>query len=263
VAERIAADTWAIRGETITLPVTITDARLTAAVFTCPAAAARGVLAEAPLSPLVVGGRAVSVLLCVHYGEWALKTYDEVGIGLLALGPRGRPGLHLVDLPVTGEFTREAGRDFWALPKWVMSADLWFTPGETSVVVRDGDREVMRARIRHGRRVLPASVRSWLPIWSYLDEGAQAGSLLRGRVPMNLSGVRLARGACDVRLPPGDLHPMASRMRSLGMLSRPLFTAHAERLSGPLGSWTPVPSRSSLPGLDQRRHHVVGDRRTT
>nr|WP_296069340.1 acetoacetate decarboxylase family protein [uncultured Actinoplanes sp.] len=245
MAQRIAADTWAIQGETITLPVTITDARLTAAVFTCPAANARDMLAGTPLRPLVAAGRAVSVLLCIHYGPWALKSYDEVGIGLLALGPGGRPGLHLVDLPVTGAFTREAGRDLWALPKWVMSADLWFTPGETSVVVRDGDREVMRARVRHGRRVLPAPVRSGLPVWSYLDHGAQAGSLLRGRVPMNLSGVRLARGACDVRLPPGDPHPMASRMRSLGMLGRPLFTTHAERLSGPLGAWRPVGSAAA------------------
>jgi len=245
VAERIAADTWAIQGETITLPVTITDARLTAAVFTCPAANARDILAPTPLRPLVARGRAVSVLLCIHYGEWALKSYDEVGIGLLTLGPGGRPGLHLVELPVTGAFTREAGQDFWALPKWLMDAALTFGDASTTVTVRDGDREVMRARVRHGRRVLPAPVRAWLPVWSYLDHGAQAGSLLRGRVPMNLSGVRLARGACDVRLPPGDLHPMASRMRMLGMLGRPLFTTHAERLSGPLGEWRPVPSAAA------------------
>ncbi|MEV6634835.1 hypothetical protein AB0M54_29215 [Actinoplanes sp. NPDC051470] len=41
MAERIDADTWLIQGETITLPVTIKDARVTIAMFTAPAAGAR------------------------------------------------------------------------------------------------------------------------------------------------------------------------------------------------------------------------------
>jgi hypothetical protein len=241
VAELVGPDTWTIQGETITLPVSLGDARLTAAVFTCPAAAASSVLASTPLRPLVVAGRAISVLMCIHYGEWALKAYDEVGVCVFV---RGRPpGLHIVDLPVTGAFTREAGRDFWALPKWVMDADLSFGADRTSVVVRDGGAEVMRASFGHGWRFpsLPAT----LPAWSYLEEGAQAGRLLRGWLPMRLSGVRLGRAPASVRLPPGTAHPMAARMRALGMLGRPLFTVHAERLSGRLGSFTPVSTLSS------------------
>jgi len=239
MAERVAAATWSIQGETVRLPVTITDARLTAAVFTAPVRSARRVLAGVPLRPVSVFGRAVSVLLVVHYGPWALKTYDEVGAGLLAAGPGGRPGLYLADLPVTGAFTREAGQDFWALPKWLMDAVLIFGEGRTSVVVRDGGQEVLRAGIRHGRLRLPFGLRASAPSWSYLDRGAQAGRLLRGRVPMRLSGVRLGRGGYDVRL--GE-HPMAERMRALGMLGRPLLTVDAERLSGPLGEFREVRS---------------------
>ncbi len=238
VAERVAQDTWTIQGETVTLPVTITNARITAAVFRAPAAEARRLLAGTPLRPVVLGGRAVSLLMCVHYPEWALKSYDEVGVGLLVRGGRGLPGLHLVDLPVTGEFTREAGRDFWALPKWVMDADLRFGPAETTVVVRDGGAEVMRAAITHPRRRLPFPVRSAVPSWSYLEHGAQAHRLLRGRVPMNLDGVRAGRGAVAVRL--GAPHPMGDRMRALGMLGRPLLTVHASRLSGSLGEFRPA-----------------------
>lgn len=239
VAQLIGPDTWTIQGETITLPLKLADARVTAAVFACSPSDASSVLASVPLKPLVVGGRAFSVLMCIHYGEWALKSYDEVGVGLFV---RGRPpGLHIVDLPVTGEFTREAGQDFWALPKWVMDADLSFSSNRTSVVVRDGRTEVMRAEFGHGRRFPP--VPGTMPAWSYLDRGAQAGRLLRGRLPLRLSGVRLGRPPVSVRLPPAEAHPMSSRMRLLGMLSRPLFTVHAARLSGPLRAFTPTRPR--------------------
>ena len=150
MAERIGDGVWSIQGETVRLPVSTTDARFTAAVWTAPAAAARRLLAGVPLRPLTILGRAVGVLMCVHYDEWALGAYDEVGVGLLARGPYAPPGLHLLDLPVTGAFTREAGQDFWALPKWLMDADLRFSAGSTTVAVRDADAEVMRAEIRHG-----------------------------------------------------------------------------------------------------------------
>jgi acetoacetate decarboxylase len=240
VAERIEIGTWSIQGETIRLPVSITDARLTAAVFAAPGPAARQLLAGGPLRPVVIGGRAVALLMCVHYDEWALKSYDEVGVGLLVRGPRGLPGLHFVDLPVTGAFTREAGQDFWGLPKWLMDASLIFTDAATTVTVRDGATEVLRASIRPGRVRLPFGVRAALPAWSYLEHGARAFQVLRGRVPMRLSGVRIGRGAVTVRL--GE-HPMATRMRALGMLSRPLLTVTAERMSGPLGEYRTVTPR--------------------
>jgi hypothetical protein len=239
MAERIGPGTWSIQGETVTLPETITDARLSAAVFTAPAAAAREVLAGVPVEPFVVFGRAVTLLMTVHYGPWALKTYDEVGAGLLVRGPRGLPGLHLVDLPVTGAFTREAGQDFWALPKWLMEADLTFGPAATDVTVRDpaDASEVLRATIRNGRVPVPFPVRLSLPSWSYLEYGAQAGRLLRGTLPMRLAGARIGRGGYDVRL--GE-HPMTGRMRALGMLGRPWLTVTGARLTGPLGEFREV-----------------------
>lgn len=239
MAQLVGPDTWTIQGETIRLPLRLADARVTAAVFACSPPDAASVLASAPLEPLVLAGRAFSVLICIHYGEWALRSYDEVGVCVFV---RGRPpGLHIVDLPVTGEFTCEAGRDFWALPKWVMDADLSFSRERTSVVVRDSGTEVMRAEIGHGRRFPP--VPATMPAWSYLDRGAQAGRLLRGWLPLRLSGVRLGRGPVSVRLPADSVHPMAARMRSLGMVGSPLFTVHASRLSGPLRAFTPAHSR--------------------
>ncbi|MFF5296117.1 acetoacetate decarboxylase family protein [Paractinoplanes globisporus] len=234
MAERVGAGTWSIQGETVTLPVTITDARITAAVFAAPAAGAREVLSGVPLKPLTFFGRAITLLMAIHYGPWALKSYDEVGVGLLVRGPRGRPGLHIVDLPVTGAFTREAGQDFWALPKWLMDADLFFGARATEVTVRTNGAEVLHAEVRNGKLRLPFRTRLSLPAWSYLDHGAQAGRLLRGRLPMHLSGARVGRGGFDVRL--GE-HPMTRRMRALGMLGRPFLTVTGARLTGPLGEF--------------------------
>jgi hypothetical protein len=242
VAQRVQTGVWTIQGETVTLPVTVTNARLTAAVFTAPAAAARRLLAGVPLEPLTVFGRALSTLLTIHYDEWELKSYDEVGVALLTRGPDGRPGLHIVDLPVTGAFTREAGQDFWGLPKWLMAAVLTFGADATEVLVRHEGDEVLRASVRNGRLRLPFGTRMSLPCWSYLDHGAQAGLLLRGRVPMRLSGVRLGRGGYHVRL--GE-HPMAQKMRALGMLGQPLVTVSAKRLSGPMGEFQAVPTAES------------------
>ncbi|MBU2665364.1 acetoacetate decarboxylase family protein [Actinoplanes bogorensis] len=237
MAERVGDGVWTLQGETVTLPVEITSARLTAAVFTTPVRSARAALGTIPVRPFTVAGRALSLVMCVHYDEWALKSYDEVGVGLLVRGPSGPPGLHLLDLPVTGAFTREAGQDFWALPKWLMDAELRFSPRETDVVVHDRATEVLRASLRHGRMRLPFGVRSSLPAWSYLEHGAQAGVLLRGTLPMRLSGVSVGRGSFRGHL--GD-HPMAARMRALGMTGRPLLTVHAERLHGPLGEFRPA-----------------------
>jgi hypothetical protein len=240
MAERIGDGVWSLQGEKVTLPVEITSARLTAAVFTTRTRDAASVLAGTPLRPFSLFGRAFSMIMCIHYDEFALKSYDEVGVGVLVRGPAGPPGLHLVDLPVTGAFTREAGQDFWGLPKWLMDAELRFSKMETDVVVRDRATEVMRASFRHGRLRLPFAVQAALPAWSYLDHGAQVGKLLRGQVPMQLSGARLGRGAFRVRLT-GD-HPMAGRMRALGMTRKPFLTVHADRLNGPLDEFTEVGS---------------------
>jgi hypothetical protein len=234
MGELVATRTWRIQGETITLPVRFTDAELAAAVFTVRPADVAACLAGTGLRPFTVAGRAVSMLMLVHYGEWVLGSYDEVGVGLLTRGPGGRRGLHVVDLPVTGEFTREAGQDIWALPKWLMRSDLTFDGRSASITVHDGDTFVMRAVLRAGRVRVPFDMPARNAIWSRLDRGAQAGVLLRGVAAMRSRGLHAGRGSARIEL--GD-HPMAERMAALGMTRRPLLTMHAGRFSGELDAF--------------------------
>jgi hypothetical protein len=237
MGELVAAKTWRIQGETITLPVRITDAETASAVFAVRPVDAASCLRGTGLRPFTLAGRAFSMLMLVHYGEWVLGTYDEVGVGLFTRGPGGRLGLYIVDLPVSGELTREAGQDFWALPKWLMRSDLTFDGPSASVTVHDGDTFVMRASLRAGRMSVPFGVRAKVPTWSKLDRGAQAGVLLCGAVPMNVQGLHIGRG--DVRVELGN-HPMAERMTALGMTRRPLLAVHARRLSGDLDAFEAV-----------------------
>lgn len=60
-----------------------------------------GVYGAAGPKALDLARQAFSMLMLVRYGEWALGSYDEVGVGLLARGPGRRFGLHVVHLPVT------------------------------------------------------------------------------------------------------------------------------------------------------------------
>ncbi|EIV92245.1 acetoacetate decarboxylase family protein [Frankia sp. QA3] len=135
MARTARAGTWRVHDRSISLPVTITDARAAVAVFRASPDAARGVLAGTGLTPWTVAGQAVGVLGVVRYGPWVLGRYDEVAVGVAVRGPGGRRGLHLVDLPVTGSFTRDAGRAIWSLPKWLMTAEVHLTDDATSVVV--------------------------------------------------------------------------------------------------------------------------------
>jgi hypothetical protein len=237
MGELVAAKTWRIQGETITLPVRIRNAELAAAVFTARPADAANCLTGTGLRPFTLAGRAFSMLMLVHYGEWVLGSYDEVGVGLFTRGPGGRLGLHVVDLPVTGQFTREAGQDIWALPKWLMRSELIFAGPSAAITVHDGDTFVMRASLRAGRMSVPFGVRSKIRTWSKLDRGAQAGVLLFGAAPMNIGGLHLGRGNVRVEL---GRHPMAHRMVALGMTRRPLLTMHARRMSGDLDAFEAV-----------------------
>lgn len=237
MAELLADTTWTIQGRTITLPVAITSAESTLAVYPVAPDAAAHHLSGTELEPWTVAGRAFSVLMLVHYDEWELGSYDEVGVGLLVAGPGLRMGLHVLDLPVTGTFTCEAGQDFWGLPKWMMRADLEFAGRAAAVTVHDGDEFVMRARLVAGRLPVPPRTSVTVPVWSRLGFGAQAGKLLRGAMPMTVGSATVGRGRSDVQL---GVHPMALRMADLGMTGRPLAVLHAGRATGSLGAFATV-----------------------
>ena len=173
------------------------------------------------------------MLVCVVYPEeFVLGGYDEVGIGVFASGPGGS-GLFVLELPVTGTFTREAGREIWGLPKWLMTSKADLGGSRSTMVMSDGDIPVMDATIRTGRLALPVPMPSRGRTWARAEDGPLAGQLLRGETSMRFHGLRVGRGR-GTTITWGE-HRMADRARALGMDRPPFFTFSAERLTASFG----------------------------
>ncbi len=232
MATHPAPDVWEVQGQQIDLPVRVDGATFAGALWRAPRAAVDAQLEPYGLRSAGFGGTGLAMLVCVVYPEeFVLRGYDEVGIGVLASGPGG-PGLFVLELPVTGEFTREAGREIWGLPKWLMTSKADLGGSTSTMVMSDGDVPVMDATIRTGGLALPL-VPSGGGTWARAEDGPHAGRLLRGKTSMRFRGLRLGRGR-GTTITWGE-HRMADRARALGMDGRPFATFSAERLSASFG----------------------------
>jgi hypothetical protein len=233
MATHPATDLWEVQGKRIDLPVTVEDARFAGALWRAPRSAVDSQLEPYGLTSAGFRGTGLAMLVCVVYpDEFVLGGYDEVGIGVLATGPGG-PGLFVLELPVTGAFTREAGREIWGLPKWMMTSTADIGGARSTTVIRDGDVSVMDATIRTGYLSLPVPVPSAGRTWARADEGPNQGRLLSGKTSMRFRGLRFGRGR-GTTITWGE-HRMADRARALGMDGRPFLTLSAERLTASFG----------------------------
>ena len=233
MATHPAPNVWEIQGKRIDLPVTVEHATFAGAAWRPPRAAVDAQLEPYGLRAAGRRGRGLAMLVCVVYEEaFVLGGYDEAGIGVFATGPGG-PGLFVLELPVTGTFTREAGREIWGLPKWLMTSKADLGGSRSTMVVNDGDVQVMDATIRTGALALPLPVPSGGHTWARAEDGPLAGRLLRGKTSMRFRGLRIGRGR-GTTITWGD-HRMADRARALGMDGKPFATFSAERLTASFG----------------------------
>ena len=232
MATHPAPDVWEVQGQRIDLPVRVDGATFAGALWRAPRSAVDAQLEPYGLRSAGFRGTGLAMLVCVVYPEeFVLGGYDEVGIGVLASGPGG-PGLFVLELPVTGAFTREAGREIWGLPKWLMTSKADLGGSTSTMVMSDGDVPVMDATIRTGGLALPL-VPSGGRTWARAEDGPLAGRLLHGKTSMRFRGLRLGRGR-GTTITWGE-HRMADRARALGMDSQPFATFSAERLSASFG----------------------------
>lgn len=223
VATRHDDGTWQIQGRRIGFPVRITDAAAACAAYLVPASPARRLVAGTGLAPVAVAGRTPLILVLVDYKAGDLGDYDEVGMALL-VRHRGRIGLYVHQLPVTQDFTREAGRALWGLPKWLARAELAIRGREAGVRLADAaGRHVLTAAIRALPGRLPFPLRGRLAALAPRD-----GEVLVSGVRARLSGVRWG---CRASVVLGDGHPMADELRALGLPRRPVLTAVVDHVA--------------------------------
>jgi len=218
VAVRRDDGSWVLSQRVLQMPVEIRSATTAVAVFRCSADRAAEAIGDARLEVVQFRGRAVAV----SYLDGDLDTYDEVGFGVL-VRPRGVPraaaGIFTLELPVTAEFTREAGVEIWALPKWCADTEMRFGPREMNVAVCDHGELAMTGRFRRGRLTIPFRIRAGATGWSL-----RSHAIIATRSTTRLRDVHVALGGTTITTGP---HRMGKAIEALQLSRRPFLTVTA------------------------------------
>lgn len=221
----MTASQHTIAGTVLTMPVKIRKANQHMAMFSVNADAAQRMIDYSGLQVCrYLPGRAMVVLMLMHYVDGDLGQYYEYGTNVMvnppgsnASGPRAlqSAGAFIHHLPVDQPFTLEAGTKIWGYPK--VMAD--FT-------IRDGRQFGFDLTIDN-QFVLGMEFSPGLPIPMAPSEQVQRSYSHRDGVTreipfeMSLRGARNRLGGVRMRL--GE-HPYAKELASLGFPKRALVS---------------------------------------
>jgi Acetoacetate decarboxylase (ADC) len=225
-----------IAGRVLTMPVQIRKAQQHMAMFSVDADAAQQLIDYSGLQVCrYLPGRAIVVLMLMHYIDGDLDQYYEYGTSVMvnppdskASGPRAlqSAGAFIHHLPVDQPFTLEAGTKIWGYPK--VMAD--FT-------VRDGRQFSFDVHV-DGQLVVGMDFRRGLPFRLTPRHQGQRSYSHRDGVTREtsfehtLDGVRTRFGGVRVRL--GD-HPYAKELASLGLPKRAMLSSSADQVQMTFG----------------------------
>jgi hypothetical protein len=232
----MTASQHTIAGTVLTMPVRIRKANQHMAMFSVDADAAQRMIDYSGLQVCrYLPGRAIVVLMLMHYLDGDLGEYHEFGTSVMvnppgsrASGPRAlqSAGAFIHHLPVDQPFTLEAGTKIWGYPK--VMAD--FT-------VREGRRFGFDLTV-DGQFVISMEFARGLPFsltprhqeqrtYSHRD-----GITRETSFEHTLDGVRTRLGGVRVRL--GD-HPYAKELASLGLPKRALVSSSVDNVQMTFG----------------------------
>lgn len=220
-----------IAGRTITMPVRIRKAAQHMAMFSVDADAAQRMIDYSGLQVCRYRpGKAIAVLMLMHYIDGDLDQYYEYGTNIMVNPPGTNAsglralqsaGAFIHHLPVDQPFTLEAGRNIWGYPKVLADFTLREGRGFSFDVDIDGQFAV-GMDFKRGFRVPAPSKPQSPPTYSHLD-----GVTRETTGEMLSSGVRYRPGGVTVRL--GE-HPYAKELAALGFPKRAMFSGSAENV---------------------------------
>ncbi|OBG64938.1 MULTISPECIES: acetoacetate decarboxylase family protein [unclassified Mycobacterium] len=232
----MTASQHTIAGTVLTMPVRIRRANQHMAMFSVDADAAQQMIDYSGLQVCrYLPGRAIVVLMLMHYIDGDLGQYHEFGTSVMvnppgskASGPRAlqSAGAFIHHLPVDQAFTLEAGTKIWGYPK-VM--------GEFTVT--EGEHFSFDLSI-DGQPVIGMDFRRGLPFRLTPRQQEQRSYSHRDGVTREtafehtLDGVRTRFGGVRVRL--GD-HPYSKELAALGLPKRALVSSSAQNVQMTFG----------------------------
>ena len=236
----MTASQHTIAGRVLTMPVEIRSANQHMAMFSVDADAAQRLIDYSGLRVCrYLPGRAIVVLMLMHYIDGDLGQYHEFGTSVMvnppgALSESKRSGLRALQsagafirhLPVDQAFTLEAGTKIWGYPK-VMG----------DFTIREGRQFGFDLSI-DGQSVIGMEFLRGLPFRLTPRQQAQRTYSHRDGVTREtsfehtLDGVRTRFGGVRVRL--GD-HPYAKELAGLGLPKRAMLSASAENVQMTFG----------------------------
>jgi hypothetical protein len=236
----MTASQHTIAGTVITMPVQIRKANQHMAMFSVDADAAQQLIDYSGLQVCrYLPGRAVAVLMLMHYIDGDLGQYYEFGTSVMVNPPGAPPGskrgglralqsagAFIHHLPVDQAFTLEAGTKIWGYPK--VMAD--FT-------IREGRQFGFDAHV-DGQLVIGMDFRRGLPFRLTPRHEEQRSYSHRDGVTREtafehtLDGVRTRLGGVRVRL--GD-HAYAKELASLGLPKRAMLSSSADQVQMTFG----------------------------
>ncbi|MCV7100302.1 acetoacetate decarboxylase family protein [Mycobacterium palustre] len=232
----MTASQHTIAGTVLTMPVRIRKAKQHMAMFSVDADAAQRMIGYSGLRVCrYLPGRAIVVLMLMHYLDGDLGEYHEFGTSVMvnppgsnAKGPRAlrSAGAFIHHLPVDQPFTLEAGTKIWGYPK--VMADF---------AVREG-RQFGFALTVDGQFVIDMEFGRGLPFsltprhqqqrtYSHRDGVTRETSFEH-----TLAGVRTRFGGARIRL--GD-HPYAKELASLGLPKRAMVSSSVDNVQMTFG----------------------------
>lgn len=226
-----------IQDQIVSLPVWVRDASVMFASFLVPTRAAKAVIGNPRVELAeVFPGRAMASLAAIEYRENDLGQYNELAIafvvrlgggralpfvGMTIDSMRGNIGTYIHRLPVTTEFSRDAGRTIWGLPKTVEKISIREENGQHIATLTSGDDHVLTLKVRNGGKR------------TFHDAPLVALATLDGvlrKTPFSASGSGLGFRLGGAELTLGQ-HPIADELRFLGLPRRAMMSGSVEKMS--------------------------------
>lgn len=226
---------YEVAGRRVPIPVRVTEAKMAAATFLVPHAAATSVIDGTGLTPARQrGGKAVVALALIRYVDCDLGDYDELGLSFIVDQPAGQPPLekgavaaYIHRLPVSQEFTCEAGRGIWGFPKWVADLRVMVGRNVATATLRD-PRRATAADIFLRTGGIPLPTRA-LTMVCYSNDAE--GRILRTSWETTNASTRVRLGLGIATVNPGAEgstdDPFAADLRALGFPRRALMVTSA------------------------------------